>query len=150
MRLMRLSVVPAVLALSLVVALAGSVAAASATATTVRDTCTLTGGAWGQGYIALRVRATEHGLPGVARIRFVASLMHQPRFNSASWTLHQTQQHVSTAIPANGAAHSRAWTAAWNFGGDTAAYRHRIDVTVWFLNAAGGVLATRGVLGSTC
>ena len=150
MGFLRRLAVPFVVALAMVLVLAGSVAAASATATTVRDTCTVTGGAWGSGYIALKVRATERGLAGVTRIRFVASLMHQPRNNSATWTLHQTQQHTSTAFPDTAGVHSRTWTAVWNLGGDTAAYRHRIDVTVWFISASGQVFVTRGVLGSSC
>jgi hypothetical protein len=64
--------------------------------------------------------------------------------------LHQTQEHASTSFPDTAGAHSRTWTAIWNLGGDTHSYRHRIEVAVSFLNASGGVVETRGVLGSSC
>lgn len=146
----RRRLVPLVLALALVLVASGSVTAASATVTTLRDTCTLSGGTWNSGFVALRVRATESGLAGVTVIRFTASLMHQPRSGGTTWTTHQTQVRALGPFADTARPHSRTWTAAWNLGGDSANYVHRIEMRVEFMNSNGWVVAARGVFGSSC
>ena len=150
MGFIRRLAVPLVLALAMVVALSGSVSAASATATALRDTCSLSGGAWGYGRIALKVRATEQGLAGVSRILFTASLMHQERAGGGAWAVHEVQQRTRHFNATATGTRSRTWTAVWFFGGDTATYRHRIEMKIDFMTASGVVVETRGVNGSSC
>ena len=150
MGFLRRLAVPLALALALVLVLCGSVSAASATTSTLRDTCSLSGGAWGYGRIALKVRATEQGLTGVSRILFTASLMHQARASGGSWSVHQTQQRMTQFTATAAGTRSRTWTAVWLFGTDTATYRHRIEMKIDFMTASGVLVVTRGVVGSSC
>ncbi|MEA2678037.1 MAG: hypothetical protein QOJ81_2178 [Chloroflexota bacterium] len=146
----RRPVVAFVLALAMVLVLSGSVSAASATVTTVGDTCTLSGGAWGYGKGALKVTASEHALYAVDRIVFTASLMHQARAGGDAWSVHQTQQRTRVFTATATGTRSRTWTAVWYFGGDTAVYRHRIEMKIDFMSGNDAIVATRGVIGSSC
>jgi hypothetical protein len=150
MGFVRRLVVPLMLALATVLVLSGSVAAASTTVTTLRDTCTSSGGAWGYGTIALKVKAAEQGLAGVNRILFTASLMHQARAGGGSWFVHLTQQRTTEVSATATGTRSRTWAAVWFFGNDTAVYRHRIEMRIDFMTASGVLVATRGVIGSSC
>jgi len=151
MGFLRRLVVPVILALAMVLVLSGSVAAASPQVAVLRDTCTLSGGAHGDGQIVLRVRAMDGDLSGVTKIRFIADLMHQSRGDGGTWTVHLTQTHTSSVTTQTAAGGQGAtWSAIWNLGGDTAQFRHRIEETVQFLNSSGGVVAWRGVFGQSC
>ena len=149
MRSARIFSMATVMALLAAILMTGTVAAASPQVTVVRDTCTLSGGAWNDGFVALRVRATDRGLAGVHVIRFTAQLMHQPRVGGGGWYVHQTQVRAIRVADTAGV-QARAWSGVWNFGSDVLQFRHRVEMTVDFMTSGGVVLATRGVFGSSC
>jgi hypothetical protein len=142
--------VASVIALVVAFVLATSVAAASTQVSTLRSSCTTTGGLHGSGYIELKVRATEMGRSGVTHIRFVAWLEHQSRADGGDWLKHQKQARTTNSWANTKADHDRAYLVAWDLGGDSAVYWHRIRLTVRFLDGSGDAVATHHVISAVC
>lgn len=144
----RLGVGSVAVALSLLLSLAGNVAAASSYQTTVQQSvCTRNGGAYGRGYVLLNVKAIEVGSSQTNYFKVRSRIQVS---TGIDWSSGGTWQvRTSSHFADNSSSNSFVVTRRHDFkAGDWMGFRIQMKVQFW--SAAAGLLTTRTVNSKGC
>lgn len=138
-------------ALGLSLVLAGSVAAASTSTVVNKNVCQTWGGLYGYGKVVLQVTATEYGLSGVNKIKFVSYLKYSPT-SSGPWFV-AGSGGKTTPYHANTSANTSYWyKVRYDFVRSDRPWFWRLEIVVKFLDRYGtySTVHTDRVIGRSC